>query len=485
MTIADTYNAANNQTCAFGYDDLWRVGYSHCGTVWSQDFSYDQFSNITKTGTSTFNPGYNPANNHVLGSTYDNNGNLINDGDHVYAFDVDSRPINVDGVITLFDAFGRAVEQNHSGTYTQIVYSPSGNKFAFMNQQAVQQYVLPLAAGMKAVFNAAGLQFFRHSDWLGTTRFSTTPTAGVYFDGGWAPYSESYAGGAPAGDRSFTGQTRETLPTSDLYDFLFRQYNAIQGRWMVPDPAGLAAVDIANPQTWNKYGYVGNQPLSNVDQMGLGPCGSDPECFKQWALSQESSHASAVNQGPSGTNWDSLRLMQINVYSGSSQLIDGGHPYLGQVAFTDLSNPFVGPSGGLGSYSGGATTANNGQQQKPSALDCAGQAALAKGLSIGLDVVGMIPVGNLVSGVASEAQSLNQAHSAVVALAGIGTSLMSKDPIGGSSAAATFGISVARGLLPAAKMIPGLGNALSVGTSIYDAAGAVKAYQQCMARTKG
>jgi hypothetical protein len=42
----------------------------------------------------------------------------------------------------------------------------------------------------------------------------------------------------------------------------------VQGRWLVPDPAGLAAVDITNPQTWNRYAYVANNPLSNVDPLG-------------------------------------------------------------------------------------------------------------------------------------------------------------------------------------------------------------------------
>ena len=38
---------------------------------------------------------------------------------------------------------------------------------------------------------------------------------------------------------------------------------------MTPDPAGLAAVNPANPQTWNAYAYVANQPLTATDPLGL------------------------------------------------------------------------------------------------------------------------------------------------------------------------------------------------------------------------
>src|SRR5882762_5476316 len=50
---------------------------------------------------------------------------------------------------------------------------------------------------------------------------------------------------------------------------MFRKYNAAHGRWMSPDPAGLAAVDPSTPQTWNRYGYVGNSPLNTTDNLGL------------------------------------------------------------------------------------------------------------------------------------------------------------------------------------------------------------------------
>ena len=51
---------------------------------------------------------------------------------------------------------------------------------------------------------------------------------------------------------TFTGQNQDTA--SDLYDFLYREYHPTQGRWIQTDPAGLAAVDISNPQSWNRYG---------------------------------------------------------------------------------------------------------------------------------------------------------------------------------------------------------------------------------------
>jgi RHS repeat-associated protein len=88
----------------------------------------------------------------------------------------------------------------------------------------------------------------------------------VVYDRAYAPYGEQYDGSSNS-DLDFTGQSQDTL--SGMYDFLYREYNPVQGRWISPDPAGLGAVDPSNPQSWNRYAYVLNNPLSFADPLGL------------------------------------------------------------------------------------------------------------------------------------------------------------------------------------------------------------------------
>ena len=74
-----------------------------------------------------------------------------------------------------------------------------------------------------------------------------------------------------SGFQSEEGFTGDLFDNADGYVFHtpFRQYTQAQGRWMTPDPAGLAAVDPTNPQTWNLYAYVGNNPTTYNDPLGL------------------------------------------------------------------------------------------------------------------------------------------------------------------------------------------------------------------------
>jgi RHS repeat-associated protein len=82
----------------------------------------------------------------------------------------------------------------------------------------------------------------------------------------YAPYGERYANSVGT-IFNFTGMDNDTK--SDLYDFPAREYHPTQGRWVSPDPAGLQAVEMTNPQSWNRYAYVANTPLTAVDPLGL------------------------------------------------------------------------------------------------------------------------------------------------------------------------------------------------------------------------
>lgn len=269
LVISDPFNSSDNQTCNYSHDDLVRLVSANCGSIWTQNFSYDPFGNITASGSGAFAATYTTATNHmnqIGGQTpsYDGNGNVTNDFLHTYAWNVYGHPTTIDGIGVTYDAQGRMVEEYKSGSYTQIVYSPTGQKLAFMNGQTLSKAYVPLPAGALAVYGSSGLSNYHHMDWLGNFRLGTSPSRTVLYDIAYGPFGDAYI--QTGGIAAFTGPTSDT--NANLYDFPSREYG-IQGRWPSPDPAGIAAVDPSNPQSWNRYAYVLNNPLTSTDPLGL------------------------------------------------------------------------------------------------------------------------------------------------------------------------------------------------------------------------
>jgi RHS repeat-associated protein len=288
LAITDGFNSGA-QTCNFGtstvmgYDDLGRLLKADCGSAWSQTFSYDPFGNITKTGSSQWMPGYNSSTNHAMPPfTYDNNGNMTYDTFHTYGWYVDNKlgstdstTCNIfgstDGTCILYDAFGREVERGVNGAYTEVMYTPAG-KTAIMNSQTSTlnaYFSLPGGATYDQTGTANGSGYFWHKDWLGSVRLSSSVQGRTfYFDRAFAPFGEMYDNFGNTTGLDFTGDTQDSF-AGLLFDTPNRELHPGQGRWMSPDPAGSGIVNPGNPQSWNRYAYVLNNPLAAIDLLGL------------------------------------------------------------------------------------------------------------------------------------------------------------------------------------------------------------------------
>jgi len=280
LVITDGFNANGSITCSYnsglvsgtGYDDLGRlIGHSCTGTggTWNQAFSYDQFNNITKSGTgfTPWNPGYSTTTNHYActGCTYDSNGDVTNDGTNSYSWNVFGKMASVNmsgtgcstnGDCIVYDALGRAVEIDDGSTKTEIWYTPLG-KTAYMNGTTFGHSYFPAPGGGTAFSES----YYMHKDWMGNARIvSYVPgTPSVYTDRAFAPYGEIFNifGSTGQNDGMFTGLTQDIF--YGMYETPNREMTAVQSRFISPDPAGAG---------WNQYAWPTN-PNSEADPSGL------------------------------------------------------------------------------------------------------------------------------------------------------------------------------------------------------------------------
>jgi len=215
--------------------------------------------------------------------SYDDAGNITVDSKFrnlQFQYDANNRQkqsSNLDdtgAVVSVFDAGGQRVATQVSGSLTNVLVYDAFRKL-------VAEYGLPAPIGgtqylfsdhqgsPRVTINSAGTVVSRH-DYL---PFGEELNAGI----GVRTTNQGYSGGDNARQK-YAGM--ETDDATGMDHTLWRQYDSLSGRWTSPDPYS-ASMTIANPQSFNRYTYVSNNPVNLTDPTGemewIWNPGTDPD----------------------------------------------------------------------------------------------------------------------------------------------------------------------------------------------------------------
>ncbi|MGB6973103.1 MAG: RHS repeat-associated core domain-containing protein [Terracidiphilus sp.] len=206
--------------------------------------------------------------------------------------------------------------------------------------------------------DAGGNVYYSFGNELGSPTI-TTATGSTCYDADFYPFGGEHAYTSTcAPNQKFAGMEQDSA--AGLYRTIFRQYAANNGRWLSPDPYA-GSYDPTNPQSMNRYAYVGNNPMSYSDPAGLvvGGCqgystefGYYLEC-NAWAtpIYSQTVLSTPLSNGPSfEDSYDNGMIGFSGGLGGFGEMGDG-HPW--------------GSSGGAGGSNGKAPNKNKQQQSKP------------------------------------------------------------------------------------------------------------------------
>jgi RHS repeat-associated protein len=112
----------------------------------------------------------------------------------------------------------------------------------------------------------------------------------------------------------FTGKERDQ--ESGLDYFGARYNSSSMGRFMSPDPGWFLQADLTNPQTWNQYSYVLNNPLRFIDPTGL-ECVWEDGSYDSIDDKQTGNAGGCRNQGGAWVGHDYFQNKNMADWSGS------------------------------------------------------------------------------------------------------------------------------------------------------------------------
>ncbi|MEO6804842.1 MAG: RHS repeat-associated core domain-containing protein [Edaphobacter sp.] len=234
----------------------------------NQQYALDNWGNLSSTGSSGFNQPIN-LHNQVSTFNYDAAGRLQNDGALTYTYDDDGMMLSSsDGASYTYDASGNRVQVAKGGSQRAYVYF--GGQLLATYNPTTTAWTDMIYAGGHRIAEAAGTQtatpVYSVLDHIGSEVAAVDSNGTTISALDYTPLGQLLTGSNPD-SFIFTGLERDI---SGLDHATFRQYSSSTGRWTAPDPYD-GSYSFGNPQSLNRYAYVGNMPLSLADPSGLAP----------------------------------------------------------------------------------------------------------------------------------------------------------------------------------------------------------------------
>ena len=192
------------------------------------------------------------------------------------------------------------------------------------------------AAGVASDYRVIGqgadipAQFeFYHLDHLGSPRVVLGITAQPISTHHYLPFGDERPTGVDPtlSTKAFTGHERDAETGLDY--MLARYYSSSLGRFMAVDPGNDS--DPENPQSWNKYAYVRNNPIKTTDPNGKQGIPTSQEAMKQMAAQAQAQQAAATPQAKAAEAKAQLDTAK-NMATAAGQAVCEVAPTVGDVA---------------------------------------------------------------------------------------------------------------------------------------------------------
>lgn len=270
------------RSVVYAYDSLARLtaatttgstAYPQWGLAWSYDRYGNRLTQTIMAGSGysssltfgTLPAGVGAYTNQPDDFTYDSAGNLIN-GNGQFYYDNENRMISANsgaGVYT-YDGNGIRVTRSAAGTNTVYVWSGTTDIAEYENgadpASPSREYIYA-GSTLVATLSAANT-VYHHADHL-SVRVNTNQNGAKVGEQGHYPYGEQWYVANTIARFLFTTYQRDN--ETGLNYAIARYYSSQTGRFCSVDPVGGNPLD---PQSWNRYVYVRDNPVQLVDPDG-------------------------------------------------------------------------------------------------------------------------------------------------------------------------------------------------------------------------